>query len=135
MKPALALVAAAGHRLAYGTGLLLHGLGDALAPGGFGPLILRSGGALAVLAFVGRLLQRAPQLVYAVPVVWLLAAWHMSDSSATPPPGEGRPSCSECAGHELVSVTPLGDRAGMLIYKTSPADHPNHTHIHIEHTP
>lgn len=66
--------------------------------------------------------------------LWRAARRRMSDSSATPPPGEGRPSCEECAGHSLVSVTPLGDRAGMLIYKTSPPDHPNHTHIHIEHT-
>lgn len=75
----------AARRLALGTGLLLHGLGDALAPGGWGPLLVRCGGAVVALAFVARLFVRAPQLIYAVPVVWLVAAWHMSDSSATPP--------------------------------------------------
>jgi hypothetical protein len=59
------------------------------------------------------------------------AANRMSDSSAPPPPGEDRPSCSECAGHELVSVTPLEGQKGMWIYKTAPADRPNHTHIHL----
>ena len=59
------------------------------------------------------------------------AARRMSDSSATPPPGEGRPSCHECAGHELLSVTPLEGQKGMLIYKTAPPDRPNHTHIHL----
>lgn len=63
--------------------------------------------------------------------VWWSARRRMSDSSATPPPGEGRPSCRECAGHELVSVTPLESEKGMLIYKTAPPDRPNHTHIHI----
>lgn len=59
------------------------------------------------------------------------SARRVSDSSAPPPPEEGRPSCSECAGHELVSVTPLEGQKGMLIYKTAPPDRPNHTHVHI----
>lgn len=62
--------------------------------------------------------------------VWRLAR-RMSVSSATPPPEEGRPSCSECAGHELVSVTPLEGQKGMLIYTSAAPDSPNHTHIHI----
>ncbi|MFE9736526.1 hypothetical protein [Streptomyces sp. NPDC006477] len=78
--------AAAGRRLALGTGLLLHRAGNQLSPGGCGPLLLRGGGALAACWFFGMLLQREPGFILAVPVVWLLAAWHVSDSSATPPP-------------------------------------------------
>ncbi len=63
--------------------------------------------------------------------LWRAARRRMSDMPATPPPREERPSCSECAGHELVSVTPLEGQKGMLIYKTAPADRPNHTHIHL----
>ena len=58
----------------------------------------------------------------------------VSDMPATPPPGEERPSCGECAGHELVSVTPLEGQKGMLIYSSAPADRPNHTHIHLART-
>lgn len=52
-------------------------------------------------------------------------------SAPTPPPGEERPTCSECAGHTLVSATPLGGQKGMLIYKSASPDRPNHTHIHV----
>jgi hypothetical protein len=74
--------------------------------------------------------------VLAVWVVGAVALWRaarrrMSDSSATPPPEEGRPSCRECAGHELVSVTPLDGQKGMLIYTSAPPDRPNYTHVHI----
>jgi hypothetical protein len=70
--------------------------------------------------------------LWAVGVVALWrSARRMSDSSATPPPGEARPSCRECAGHELVSVTPLEGQKGMLIYTTASPDRPNHTHIHL----
>ncbi|KOX34272.1 hypothetical protein ADL06_07725 [Streptomyces sp. NRRL F-6491] len=87
-------MSAAGRRLALGTGLLLHGTGDALSPGGCGPLLLRTGGALGGCWFTGTLLQKAPAAVVLVPVVWLLAAWRVSDSSATPPP---------------LPIVPLGD--------------------------
>ncbi|MFE7898031.1 hypothetical protein ACFU3E_11045 [Streptomyces sp. NPDC057424] len=63
--------------------------------------------------------------------VWWSARRRMSDSSATPPPQEERPTCRECAGHQLLSVTPLENQKGMLIYKTAPPNRPNHTHIHI----
>ncbi|MGW2044655.1 hypothetical protein ACWCPF_05660 [Streptomyces sp. NPDC001858] len=59
------------------------------------------------------------------------SARRMSDSSATPPPGEDRPSCRECAGHEVVSVTPLTGQKGMSIYKVELPDRPGHTHVHI----
>ena len=63
--------------------------------------------------------------------VWRSARRRVSDSSAPPPPGEDRPSCRECAGHELIGVAPLESEEGMLIFKTVPPDRPNHTHIHI----
>jgi hypothetical protein len=67
--------------------------------------------------------------------VGVFALWRsarrMSDSSATPPPERGRPSCRKCAGHELVSVTPLAGQKGMLIYKTELPSRPGHTHIHV----
>ncbi|MFG3048121.1 hypothetical protein ACGFZR_24715 [Streptomyces sp. NPDC048241] len=62
-------------------------------------------------------------------------ARRVSDSSAPPPPGVDRPSCSECAGQELVGVAPLDNQKGMWIYKTAPTDRPNHTHIHVSATP
>jgi len=69
--------------------------------------------------------------VVGVAAVWWSARRRVSVSSVTPPPGEGRPSCRECAGHTLVDVTPLEGEEGMLIYKTVPPDRPNHTHIHV----
>ncbi|MFM9566134.1 hypothetical protein [Streptomyces turgidiscabies] len=64
-------------------------------------------------------------------LLWRSARRRVSDSSATPPPQDDRPSCHECTGHELVSVAPLEGRKGMLIYKTAPPDRPSHTHIHL----
>ena len=56
-------------------------------------------------------------------------------ANPAPPPGEKRPSCSECAGHTLLDVAPLsGAQKGMLIYKSAPPDRPNHTHIHLQRT-
>jgi hypothetical protein len=69
--------------------------------------------------------------VVGVLLLWRSARRRMSDSSATPPPQEDRPSCDECAGHELVSVAPLEGRKGMLIYTTAAPGQPNYTHIHI----
>ncbi|MFK0225885.1 hypothetical protein ACIQUL_08965 [Streptomyces sp. NPDC090303] len=88
----------AGRRLALGTGLLLHGAGNRLSPGGCGPLLVRTGGVLAACWFFGTLLRREPGFIVAVPVVWLLAAWHVSDSSATPPPLPAAPLGDVYAG-------------------------------------
>ncbi|QKV94233.1 hypothetical protein HUT19_22770 [Streptomyces sp. NA02950] len=91
----------AGQRLALGTGLLLHGAGGWLAPEDSGKrFVARSGGALVGVAFYGQLLGRAPYFVAAVPVVWAVAAWRMSDSSATPPPDPDTPLGHEEAGQE-----------------------------------
>ncbi|GGQ48698.1 hypothetical protein [Streptomyces asoensis] len=68
--------------------------------------------------------------------VGVFALWRsarrVSDSSAPPPPGEDRPSCRECAGHTLVSVTPLAGQKGMWIYSSAPPEESNYTHVHIE---
>lgn len=129
---AVARVRLVGQRLALGTGLLLHGLGDRLAPRGWGALLVRCGGALLGLAFAGRLLARAPHLVYAVPLVWALAVWHVSDSSATPPPGDGAPRDGKGAGHGDGQETTLVRREGMSIYLTPDADNPGRTHVAVE---
>lgn len=101
----------------------------------------RAAGAcvLVVLAGVATAAMFAASPTVGVLALWLVGAlllWRsarrrVSDSSATPPAQEGRPSCRECAGHELVSVAPLEGQKGMLIYKTAPAGRPNHTHVHI----
>lgn len=106
-----------------------HGFSDFLRWAGI--VLRRAAGSVFVAVFYGSIVQRAYGLIYLVPVVWAIGAWQMSDSSATPPPGEDRPSCSECAGHELVSVTPSETQKGMLIYSFALADRPNHTHIHL----
>lgn len=62
------------------------------------------------------------------------SARRVSDTSATPPPGEDRPSCRECAGHSLVSVTPLAGQKGMLIYTSAPPGTSNYTHVHVTGT-
>ncbi|MFH9012522.1 hypothetical protein ACH4C6_14175 [Streptomyces sp. NPDC017943] len=88
---------------------------------------------LAAMFYAGTLTY-APHLIYAAPVVWAVTAWHMSDSSATPPPLPPRPSCRECAGHELVGGTPSEPQKGMLIYTVADPERPNHTHVHVEHS-
>lgn len=68
-----------------------------------------------------------------VAVGWF-ALWRSVRHTANPapPPGVERPSCRECAGHELLSVTPLaGAQKGMLIYTSASPDAPNRSHIHI----
>lgn len=76
----------AGDRLARGTGLLLESPAHWFEVSSCGALFVRLVVPLAGLAFFGKLLDRAPFMIYAVPAVWLAAAWHVSDSSATPPP-------------------------------------------------
>jgi hypothetical protein len=101
-------------------------------------------GACVLVVLAGVVVAVAFAIDEAVGVLLVVAAgavalWRsarrVSDSSATPPPEGGRPSCRECAGHQLVSVTPLEDQKGMLIYKTAPPDRPNHTHIHVVPAP
>ncbi|GGY27517.1 hypothetical protein [Streptomyces djakartensis] len=89
------------------------------------------GGALAVVFALAVEAGVLAVWVAAVAAVWWSARRRVPDSSATPPPQEGRPSCRECAGHELIDVTPSETQKGMLIYKSAPPDRPNHTHIHI----
>ena len=100
----------------------------------------RAAGACVLVVLAGVLVAVAFAIDEAVGVLFVVAAgafalWRsarrMSDSSAPPPPEEGRPSCSECAGHELVGVTPSQTQKGMLIYTSAPPDRPNHTHVHI----
>lgn len=135
-----ARAAVVGRRLALGTWLQLEAWGRWLGAGShvdragilrLGVLLRRVAVSVAAAAFYGALLQRAPGAIYAVPVVWAVGAWQMSDSSAPPPPGVEHPSCRECAGHEPVSVTSSETQKGMLIYSFALPDRPNHTHIHL----
>jgi hypothetical protein len=98
LRTAADRTAAAWRRLTLGTGLLLHGADTRLSPGGCWALLVRSAALLASCWFLGALLQRAPGFVFAVPVVWLFAAWSVSDSSATPPPLSATPSGDVYAG-------------------------------------
>ncbi|MGW0914667.1 hypothetical protein ACWD1Z_23360 [Streptomyces sp. NPDC002784] len=100
----------------------------------------RAAGAcvLVLLAGVALAAVFAVSLTAGVLLLWVVggaAVWRsarrMSDSSAPPPPEEARPSCRECAGHQLVSVTPLAGQKGMWIYTTAAPDRPNHTHVHV----
>lgn len=128
----VAPLAKAAHRVTLGTGLLLHGAGDWLAPPESGTkFLIRSGGSLAGLVFLGPLLERAPHLIVGVPVVWAALAWHVSDSSATPPPGGCCPLHGEDAGHRDGCETTLVRREGLLIYLTPDADNSAHTVVEV----
>ena len=100
----------------------------------------RAAGGCVLVVLGGVAVAAAFAVDEAVGVLFVVAAstvalWRsarrVSDSSATPPPGEDRPSCRECAGHELVSVTPLEGQKGKWIYTSAPPDRPNYTHVHI----
>ncbi|WP_328846133.1 hypothetical protein [Streptomyces sp. NBC_00258] len=93
-------------------------------------LVVLAGGVTAVVFVVSSTAGVLAVWAVGATLLWR-AARRVSDSSATPPPEEGHPSCSECAGHELVSVTPSESQKGMLIYSFSLPDRPNHTHLHI----
>jgi hypothetical protein len=94
-------------------------------------LVVLGGVPLAVLWALSDVAGVLAVWVVGVAAVWWSARRRVSDSSATPPPQEQRPSCRECAGHELIGVTPLEGQEGMLIYTTAPPDRPNHTHVHV----
>ncbi|MEU5707892.1 hypothetical protein [Streptomyces flaveolus] len=81
--------------------------------------------------FYAQLLQRVPGAIYAVPVVWAIGAWQMSDSSATPPPGGLTPLDGEEAGQTLADGTTLARQKGMLIYSTPDPDNPVRTHVRV----
>ncbi|MCZ9340145.1 hypothetical protein NGM37_20500, partial [Streptomyces sp. TRM76130] len=94
-------------------------------------LVALAGAVVAVAFAVDEAVGVLLVVVSATVALWRTARRRVSDSSAPPPPGEDRPSCRECAGHELVDVTPSQTQKGMLIYKTSPPGRPHETHIHM----
>jgi len=98
---------------------------------GVGVVLRRIAGSIFVVVFYGSIVQRAYGAIYLVPVVWAIGAWQMSDTSATPPPEEGHPSCRKCAGQEPVSVTPSELQKGMWIYSYTLPKRPQHTHLHV----
>ncbi|MEV5953742.1 hypothetical protein AB0M11_08185 [Streptomyces sp. NPDC051987] len=94
-------------------------------------LVVLAGVVVAVLFAISDALAVLVLVTAGTFALWRAARRRVSDSSATPPPEEGRPSCRECAGHELVSVTPSETQKGMLIYTSASADRPHHTHVHV----
>ncbi|WP_060179547.1 hypothetical protein [Streptomyces sp. IMTB 1903] len=90
-----------GRRLARGTGLLLESPARWFDVSTMSALVVRLAVPVGGLAFAGRVLERAPHLIYAVPVGWLWAAWAMSDTSAPPPPLSETPSGDVYAGEVL----------------------------------
>jgi hypothetical protein len=99
----------------------------------------RAAGACALLILGGVVVAAVFAIDEAAGVLFVVVAgavalWRSVRRTANPapPPGEERPSCRECAGHELLSVTPLkGAQKGMLIYTSAAPDSPNRTHVHI----
>ena len=95
----------------------------------------RAAGACVLVVLAGVLVAIAFAIDEAVGVLFVVTAgvvalWRSVRRTANPapPPGVERPSCRECAGHELVGVKP---QKGMLIYTSAPPDRPNHTHVHV----
>jgi hypothetical protein len=95
----------------------------------------RVAGACVLVVLAGVAVAVAFAIDQAVGVLFVVAAgvvalWRSVRRTANPapPPQEERPSCRECAAHELVGVKA---QKGMLIYTSAPTDRPNHTHVHV----
>lgn len=122
-----ARAAATGRRVCRGTWLTLEAWGHWLSGAShqeragtvrLGVIVARSAGSLFAVIFYGSVLQRAPQLIYAVPVAWAYAAWQMPDSSATPPPSGAAPSGDVYAGErcEIARVVPIAEGVGCILH-------------------
>lgn len=118
-----ARAAEAGQRLCRGTwfGLEAYGRwlgGDSHADRSgtvrLGVILRRLGASLFAVVFYGSILQRAPQLIYAVPPAWLWAAWQVSDSSATPPPRGAAPDSDVDAAHRRAKARGVYDPNGVM---------------------
>ncbi|MET9098314.1 hypothetical protein [Streptomyces antibioticus] len=123
-----ARAAAAGRRLALGTGNAFEVLGQWL--GGeshtpeehtlradltwLGVVLRRCATLLAAGIFYAQMLGRAPQLVYLAPFVWAVMAWQMSDWSATPPPVVAAPESDVDAAHRRAKARAAYDPNGVM---------------------
>ncbi|MFC8415691.1 hypothetical protein [Streptomyces coelicoflavus] len=94
-------------------------------------LVVLGGTVLAVVFAVSDAAGILATVAAATVATWWTVSRPVSDMPATPPPGEDRPSCSECAGHELIGVTPSQTQKGMLIYTSAEPGDLTHTHVHI----
>ncbi|OQD52739.1 hypothetical protein BM536_032025 [Streptomyces phaeoluteigriseus] len=73
--------------------------------------------SLLVVVFYGALLQRVPGGIYAVPLVWAVGAWQMSDWSAPPPPRSTAPLVDSYARESgRVREVRKGPGEGMTIF-------------------
>lgn len=69
---------------------------------------------MAALFYGGLVVLRAPQLIYAAPLVWAVMAWQMSDWSATPPPRGVAPESDEAARRRLRKARGVMDPNGVM---------------------
>lgn len=113
----------AGRRMCRGTWLALDGWGrwlggsshaDRAGTVRLGVILRRLVGFLFAVVFYGSILQRAPVLIYALPVAWLIGAWQMSDTSATPPPRVVAPESDEDAGRRSKRARGATDPNGVM---------------------
>lgn len=94
-------------------------------------LVVLGGAVLAVVFAVSEAAGVLATVGASAAATWWMVRRPVSDMPATPPPGEDRPSCKECAGHELVAVTPSQTQKGMLIYTSALPGDETRTHVHI----
>jgi hypothetical protein len=97
---------------------MFNRLEDALdASSGWG-LLGRIGGGVGGVWLLDGVVSRQPALVYGLPVVWLFAAWRVSDSSATPPPRGVAPGGDVLAVErlEVARVVPIAGGVGCILH-------------------
>lgn len=116
-----------GRRLALGTWRQLEtwarwlGGADAIGEHTFrdflrwvGVVLRRAAASVLAALFYALLLQRVPGGIYALPVVWAIGAWQMSDTSATPPPRGVAPESEEDARRRLAKARGVQDPNGVM---------------------
>ncbi|WP_327662438.1 MULTISPECIES: hypothetical protein [unclassified Streptomyces] len=79
-----------------------------------GRILLRAALAVAGGIFWAQLLGRNPYFMYAVPFVWSVSAWRMSDWSATPPPRGVAPRNGVAADHARAIARGAQDPNGVM---------------------
>lgn len=104
-------------RIATGTAILACRYGRWLRADGWKAATGRALGSLFVAWMLGGCLLATPIAGWATAIVWAVAAYRVSDSSATPPPEEERLSEDEKAGHSDRGPIVVDRREGMSIIR------------------